>query len=115
MISWQARFLNLCLRRAVANIYRHLARILDSQRNALDGGLQRLQQVAIGPAIRAPAPQQVDLQQVEWVDVGVTQTDVALQNALVVEQPVQLFQFEDTNSARITSKKSRYSEPARPA
>ena len=62
-----------------------LAGVLDTQRDALYGGLERLQQTIVFPPSVPPAFQKVNLQQVQWVNIRIPETDIALQNSLVVQ------------------------------
>ena len=72
-----------------------LAGILNAQRDALDGGLQGLEQGVVLASAIAPAVQQVDLQQVQRVDIRIAQANVALQHLLVIEQAIERLHFEN--------------------
>ena len=63
--------------------------VLDSQRDPLNGGFQRFQQLVVPPVTIAPALQQVDLQQVQRIDVRISQHDGALQSGIAFQQRAQ--------------------------
>src|SRR5690606_23866576 len=62
------------------------ARVLHPGRNAVDGGEQGPQQLIVAAAFRAPAAQQLHLQQADRIDVRIAQADRHAQAIVVGEQ-----------------------------